>query len=99
MKREDRIQILEADLHPHLKARMYQRGITWQEIEQVLNEGWEAGDAKAGTSGKVLIFSYQAEWEGQFYAEKEVTVYYKVTEKRIVLLTAKARYGQGFYRE
>ena len=46
-----------------------------------------------------MIFSYQAEWEGQFYAEKEVTVYYKVTEKGIVLLTAKARYGQGFYRE
>ena len=43
------IEISEADLHPHLKARMSQRGITIEEIERVLNEGWEATDAKPGT--------------------------------------------------
>jgi len=40
----------------------------------------------------------KAEWEGQFYQEKEVTVYYKVTDEGLILLTAKARYGQGFPR-
>jgi len=83
-------------LHPHLRARMMQRGITKEEIEHTLNEGWEALDAKPGTSGKVFVFPYQAEWEGQFFEEKEVTVYYKMIENTAVLLTAKARYGKGF---
>jgi len=77
---------------------MLQRGVTQEEIERTLNEGWEASDAKPGTLGKVLVFPYQAEWEGQFFEEKEVTVYYKVVGERLVLLTAKARYGKGFPR-
>ncbi len=92
----NRIRVTEADLHPHLMARMHQRGITRQEVERVLNEGWEATDARPGTSGRVLVFPYHAEWEGQFYHEKEVTVYYRVTEEGILLLTAKARYGEDF---
>lgn len=91
-----RLWITEADLHSHLRARMHQRGITREEIEQVLNEGWEATDAKPGTLGKVMVFPYEAEWEGEFYQEKEVTVYYKVTTEGLILLTVKARYGQGF---
>jgi hypothetical protein len=93
-----RIRITSTDLHSHLQARMHQRGITREEIERALNEGWEAIDAKPGTSGRVMVFSYQAEWEGQFYQEKEVTVYYKVIDESFVLLTVKARYGQGFPR-
>ena len=96
MTTEDGIQVTECHLHPHLIARMRQRGITRQEIERVLNEGWEATDTKPGISGRVLVFPFQEEWEGQFYQEKEVTVYYKLTKEGIVLLTAKARYGKGF---
>jgi hypothetical protein len=91
-------QITPADLHPHLRARMRQRGITSEEIEQTLNNGWEATDAKPGTLGKVLVLPYAAQWEGQFYPEKEVNVYYKMIDEGLVLLTAKARYGQGFPR-
>lgn len=93
-----RVQLTSADLHPHLQARMHQRGITLDEIEGALNEGWDAADAKPGTSGKVRVFSFGAEWEGQFYQEKEVTVYYKKTDAGISLLTAKARYGEDFPR-
>lgn len=93
-----RFRITAADLHSHLKARMDQRGITREEIERTLNEGWEATDAKAGTLGKVMVFPFQVEWEGQFYEEKEVTVYYKLTGEGLVLLTAKARYGRRFPR-
>ncbi len=77
---------------------MRQRGITRAEIEHTLNEGWEATDAKSGTLGKVFVFPYEEEWEGQFYEEKEVTVYYKLTPEGVVLLTAIARYGSGFPR-
>lgn len=98
-ERETKIQITEADLHPHLRDRMSQRGVTQAEVEQTLNEGWKATDAKPGTLGKTKVFSYGgAEWEGGFYLEKEVTVYYKRTGEEMVLLTVKARYGQAFPR-
>ena len=78
---------------------MSQRGITKDEIEQVLNEGWFANDAKSGTIGKMLVFSYNRQWERKFFKEKEVSVYYKVLMDRVVLLTAKARYGEVFLKE
>lgn len=75
---------------------MAQRGITPDEIQRVLIEGREAADAKPDTYGKVLVFRYNEEWEGQFYEEKEVTVYYKAVGSRLILLTATARYGSSF---
>ena len=92
------IQITDTDLHVHLKARMVQRGISKEELERTLNEGWIAGDAKPGTRGKVLVLTYQDQWEGQWYEEKEVSVYYKGVEGSLVLLTVKARYGKDFPR-
>lgn len=94
----NKIQIIEADLHPHLRARMTQRGVNQEQIEQTLNEDWEATDAKPGTLGKTMVFSYEQVWEEKFHQEKEVTVYYKWTAEGIILLTVKARYGQGFPR-
>lgn len=92
------IRITEEALHTHLRARMSQRGVTKEEIEQTLNEGWEAVDAKRGTLGKVMIFPYREEWEGQWYEEKEVSVYYKAGEGSLVVLTVRARYGKDFPR-
>ena len=92
------IRITEADLHDHLTARMAQRGISKDELERAVNEGWAATDAKPGTIGKVWVFTYQDQWEGRWYEEKEVSVYYKGTEEGLVLLTVKARYGKDFPR-
>lgn len=89
-------KISEANLHPHLRARMKQRGVSLSEMQRVMTEGWEVGDAKPGTMGKIFVFPYNAVWESQFYLEKEVTVYYKVIAGELVLLTVMARYGQGF---
>lgn len=89
----------EADLHPHIKARMFQRGISLHELQETLLHGRDAEDAKEGTFGKVLVFPFNAEWEGKFFEEKEVTVYYKYKQGEFVLLTAKARYGKGFIRK
>jgi hypothetical protein len=61
LEQGQRFWITEADLHSHLRARMHQRGITREEIERVLNEGWKATDAKPGTLGKVMVFSCEAE--------------------------------------
>ncbi len=79
-----------------MKARMAQRGVTPDEIERTVNEGRPAKDAKPGTVGNVLVFPYNAEWEGCMYEKKEVTVYYRVVGERVVVLTVKARYGREF---
>jgi hypothetical protein len=93
------IHISKADLHPHLESRMNQRGVTFEEIKQVMAEGEEAAESKPDTLGKVLVFPYDAEWEGRYYQEKEVTVYYKNMEGHgIILLTVMVRYGQTFSR-
>jgi len=93
-----RFRLGPSDLHAHLAARMAQRGVSVEELEEVVNDGWPAIDAKTGMEGRVKVFPYNAEWEGKLFAEKEVTVYYKRAEYRIVVLTVKARYGSGFPR-
>ena len=95
---ESQWRVTRSDLHPHLQARIEQRGISIEEIERTLNVGWKALDAKPGNKGRVFVFDYQAEWLGRFFEEKEVTVYYKVVGETIILLTAKARYGEDFPR-
>jgi hypothetical protein len=90
-------ELSEADLHPHLRNRMEQRGVTLAEVELVLNAGQEAASAKPGTIGRIMAIPYEAEWEGRFYEQKEVTVYYKsLDNETLILLTVLARYGQGF---
>jgi len=90
------ISITERDLHSHIRARMRQRGVTFEEIIQTLEKGWPASKAKPGTFGKTFVFPYQREWEGRYFEEKEVTVYYKMVMGKLVLLTVIARYGSGF---
>ena len=89
-------QICDEDLHPHIRMRMLQRGVTKEEIEETLTKGWEANDSKSGTFGKVFVFSYNSYWEGKFYKEKEVRVYYKYIEDKFMLLTVIAKYGENF---
>jgi hypothetical protein len=93
------MKIKESDIHVHIKTRMLQRGISMAEIETTLNKGWDADDAVEGTIGKVFVFPYNAEWEGKFFEEKEVTVYYKYKGVKFIILTAKARYGKQFLRK
>ena len=90
------IKISDADLHAHLRARMVQRGVTREEIETTLKVGWQAKDAKSGTEGKVFVFPYSETWQGRFFEQKEVTVYFKKVDEKMVLLSVKARYGKGF---
>lgn len=93
-----KFKLSDKDIHNHLKMRMIQRGITKEEIEKTMNYGWDASNAKPGTFGKVYVFNYNRKWEGKFFKEKEVIVYYKVINKKVLLLTVKAKYVEGFPR-
>ncbi len=74
--------------------RMEERGVSIEEIEVTLEKGFAASDAKPGTYGKSFIFPYNKKWCSKYFPEKEVTVYYKVVEEEIVVLTVIARYGK-----
>ncbi|MBN2542514.1 DUF4258 domain-containing protein [bacterium] len=91
-------EIDESNFHSHLRKRMLQRGISTREIKTTIENGWEATDAKKETIGKVYVFQYGKTWEGIFFEEKEVTVYYKIESDQLIILTAKARYGNNFTR-
>ena len=82
------------DFHPHLQARMSERGVTKEEIEETMREGKGVADAKPGTLGKVFVIPYNSTWENKFFEEKEITVYYKIVEGKTVLLTVVAKYGK-----
>ncbi len=89
--------VSQEDLHPHIRKRMRQRGVTFDEIADALASGAISMDAKPGTFAKMKVFPYNKEWEETFYQEKEVTVFYKFVEDYgLVLLTVIARYGQNF---
>lgn len=53
---------------------MLQRGISMEEIQKTLDEGWDADDAVEGTTGKVYVFSFDSEWEGKYFEEKSYGV-------------------------
>jgi hypothetical protein len=91
--------IAEKDVHPHLAARMGERGVTLEELNMTLANGWPADDAKEGTYGKVYVFEYKREWLGKVFAQKEVSIYYKLIDGRVMVLIAKARYGFNFARK
>jgi hypothetical protein len=90
--------LTDENFHSHLRRRMEQRGITEDEVQETVQRGWKSGDAKPGTQGRTLVFPHDAQWEGTYYEEKEVTVYFKTDDDDLVLLTAIARYGSDFPR-
>lgn len=84
------------DFHEHIRKRLITRGISESEVRSVLDHGWPGTDAQPSAGCRVLVFPFNAAWEGCPYQEKEVTVYFKVVNDELVLLTAKARYGSNF---
>ncbi|MGB9700134.1 MAG: hypothetical protein ACPL5I_12205 [Thermodesulfobacteriota bacterium] len=51
---------------------MQQRGVSLNEIEITMNEGWEAVDGKEGTIGKVFVFPYNNYWAGSYFEEIDI---------------------------
>lgn len=90
---------MDIEIHPHLARRMASRGVLRAELEDVLTRGWRALGARPGTSARRLVFPLDGEWQGRRFEEKEVTVYFKDVDGRLVVLTAIARYGADFPRE
>jgi hypothetical protein len=85
------------DNHPHLAARLAQRGVLAEEVEAVLSEGW-AAPSREGTEARRFVFPFGKQRLGRHFEEKEVTVYFKYDGNVLIVLTAVARYGSQFPR-
>ena len=46
------MKIRESDIHNHLKIRMLQWGITFEEIKRTINDGWNTTEVRIGTQGR-----------------------------------------------
>ena len=77
---------------------MRRRGVSVDEALATFRTGWPCVDARSGVDCRTQVFTYDNEWEGRWFAEKEVTVYFKYDEGELIWITTKARYGRGFPR-
>jgi hypothetical protein len=66
----DEFVLTDDHFHSHVRRRMEQRGVTEEEVRETLDVGWAATDAKPGTEGRTLVFSYERDVGGNALRRK-----------------------------
>ena len=79
-------------IDPHALARMPLRGVSRNEVIEVLERGEEA-EAHGDRMAKELVFPHEKTWAGRYYDQKKVKVVY-MEEDEIVVITVLAYYGR-----
>ncbi len=85
-------------IDPHTRRRMPVRGISEEEISDVLRSG-HGVPAAGGRLAKERVFSFGSLWRGRRYAQKKVKVVYVEEEGAMITVTAYAYYGEWEARE
>lgn len=80
-------------IDPHALARMPFRGISTEEVAEVLRRGQEA-QARGERRAKEMVFAHEQLWAGRHYDQKKVRVVYMVEDDEIVVVTVLAYYGR-----
>lgn len=83
---------MEIQIDAHSLERAIERGVTVEEIKEVIYKGQEI-PAKYGKLGKMKIFPFNKKRLSKFYEEKRVEVYYVIESKKIITVTVYAFYG------
>ncbi len=65
---------MKVRLHPHASERLAERGAAEQEVVATVREG-ERFPSKFGRTGFRCNFTYNKEWLGRRYANKQVEAY------------------------
>jgi len=86
------------EFHDHVTRRMEAHWVSADEIVFVLANGWPCGDAHPGAGCRTCVSEFNGHRGRRRYADKEVTVYFKEPLADGILLTVKARDGEGFPR-
>ena len=79
-------------IDPHTRSRMPARGISEDEIVEVLRGGVPA-PASFGRLSKEKVFRFDSMWQGRSYSQKKVKVVYVEDDDAMVTVTAYAYYG------
>jgi Domain of unknown function (DUF4258) len=87
------IPVLKIRIDPHALARLPVRGVSADEVLEVLTRG-EAAEARGERCAKELVFTHERLWAGRFYAQKKVKVVYMIEGDEIVVTTVLAYYGR-----
>lgn len=77
-------------IHPHAAERAIERGATEQEIQETVSSG-EHFPAKFGRSGFRRNFHFGSEWNGKWYASKQIEAY-AVKEDGWLVITVIVKY-------
>jgi hypothetical protein len=84
---------LEILIAPHTLRQARRRGVTAEEIEEVIRTG-DLIPAKRGRLARFKVFPCLQPWQGNEYPQKRVEVVY-VTEKGVIItVTVYAFYGR-----
>ena len=77
----------------HARRRMRGRGVTEEEVEQVIRRGGPS-EARPPRLGRELVFSGQHLWRGRKYPQKRVKVVFVREGDDTVILTVVSYYGK-----
>lgn len=77
----------------HARRRMPERGVSEDEIREVLARGQPA-EARGGRQALELIFPYNSYWRRRFHEQKKVKVVYVEEDNDQVVITVYAYYGR-----
>ena len=77
----------------HAQERMRQRGVTDEEVRQVLLHGRQVG-ARGPRRARELVFTQGYWWQGRRYPHKLVRVVYAMEDGTPVVVTVYAHYGR-----
>lgn len=84
---------MEIQIDPHTLERALERGATLAEIRQVVELG-VLEDARAGRFARSLVFAFDHQRNGRYYAQKRVKVVFLVEGEHIVTVTVLVYYGK-----
>jgi len=84
---------MKIQIEPHTLQRAVERGVTEEEIIEVLQSGVNIL-GKFGRLGKSKIFAFNAKRIGKYYEEKKVEVYYIIEQQNIITITVYVFYGK-----
>lgn len=84
---------MEIRIEPHTLRRAGERGVSREQIEDVLRTG-EPSAAYGGRSAKRKVYAYDDIWKGERYDHQLVKVIYMIEQGVIVTVTVVASYGR-----
>lgn len=84
---------MEIKIEPHTLDRAEERGTNREEIEDVLENGFEIS-ARGRRRGKAKVYEFKRDRLGKYYEHKRVEVIYAEEADMLITVTVYVYYGE-----